>query len=90
MLCTILNTVGSLLDIVKHIVSKGTKGGVLDEIFIATILKEVLQGLVYFHSNKQIHRYNVQCTCVHAGQVLHGKSSGEGEGLTFMCSYQYS
>ena len=40
---------GSVIDILKQTV--GTKGGITDEAVIATILKETLEGLNYFHEN---------------------------------------
>lgn len=48
---------GSLLDILKfRTKNMNARSGVLDEASIATVLREVLKGLEYFHANGHIHR----------------------------------
>lgn len=48
---------GSLLDVIRYTMTKRKcTNGVFNEVAIATVLREVLKGLDYFHSNGHIHR----------------------------------
>lgn len=46
---------GSLYDVMKK-VRPSNAPGIPDEVVIATLLKETLEGLAYLHNNKQMHR----------------------------------
>lgn len=57
--CVIIipSLLGSMLDVIKHQKKKGScEDGLLDEAVIASVLREVLKGLDYFHSQGLIHR----------------------------------
>lgn len=47
---------GSLLDVLKAQKERGTTGGMLSEVVVASVLHQTLRGLSYFHSQGQIHR----------------------------------
>ena len=66
---------GSVHDVLEH----KFKDGIKDEILIASILKEMINGLQYFHQMGQIHRD------IKAGNVLM-----DNEGRIFLSDFGVS
>ncbi len=57
---------GSLLDTISfRMRAMDCKNGVLDEITIATVSREVLKGLEYCHENGHIHRFIIRVHAEH-------------------------
>lgn len=48
---------GSMLDMIKRKKKQKIKAAFMDEVTIATVLKETLKGLEYLHEHGQIHRW---------------------------------
>jgi len=60
-----------MLDVIKHQKKKGNyEDGVLDEAVIAAVLREVLKGLDYFHSQGLIHRWVDLYYSVHVHLII--------------------
>lgn len=69
---------GSVLDIMRQ-VRPNKSPGIPDEVTIATILRETLQGLSYLHTNGQMHRD------IKAGNILMDR-----KGLIYLSDYGVS